>query len=305
MKVAIGGASGLIGKRLVQHLQSQGFHLYQLVRPGRSHTGFDGVSTIVWNPSSGDLDPEQMEGLDAVIHLGGEPITGTWTETKKRRILDSRVKSTRLLAETIAGLERPPRVFACASAIGYYDQTNYTKPQDENAPKGEGFLAEVGAAWEAATEPAKTAGVRVVNMRIGIVLDKQGGALKELLTPFKMGVGGVVGNGKQVMSWITTDDVVRAITFCVTNQSLNGPVNLVAPDAASNQRFTKMLGKLLKRPTILPVPGFAIGLLFGEMGRTLILSGAHVVPRKLEEAGFHFKTAGLEAGLKHALFHAS
>lgn len=304
MKVAIGGASGLIGKRLVQHLQSQGFHLYQLVRPGRSHTGFDGVSSIVWNPSSGDLDPEQMEGLDAVIHLGGEPITGTWTAQKKRRIIESRVNSTRLLAETMAGLERPPRVFACASAIGYYDQTNFTKPQDESAPKGSGFLAEVGAAWEAATEPASAAGIRVVNMRIGIVLDRQGGALKEMLIPFKMGVGGVVGSGKQVMSWITTEDVVRAITFCVTNQSLQGPVNLVAPDAAGNQRFTKTLGKLLHRPTFVPVPGFAIGLLFGEMGRTLILSGAHVVPRKLEEAGFHFKTAGLEAGLKHALFHA-
>ncbi|CAM2009432.1 TIGR01777 family oxidoreductase [Acanthopleuribacter pedis] len=304
MKIAIGGASGMIGKQLVAHLQTRGFHIYQLVRPGRSHTGFDKVSTIVWDPANGDLDKEHLEGLDAVIHLGGETITGTWTETKKKRILDSRVKSTTLLATTMAKLKRKPTVFACASAIGYYDQTDYNRPLDESAPQGGGFLAEVGAAWEAATQPAADAGIRVVNMRIGIVLDTQGGALKEMLTPFKMGVGGVVGSGKQMMSWITTEDVVRAITFCTSNPNLSGPVNLVAPDAATNKRFTKTLGKVLGRPTFIPVPGLAVSLLFGEMGRTLILSGAHVVPRKLEEAGFNFKTAGLEAGLKHALSKA-
>lgn len=293
LTVAITGASGLIGTALSAFLTTGG-HTVRPVTRRKSEEG------IYWKPSEGEIDAAAFEGVDAVVHLAGESIAGgRWSEEKKRRILDSRVDGTTLLAETLAGLDNPPRVLISASAVGYYGDRD--EPVDETSEPGDGFLAEVCKAWEEAAEPARAAGIRVVHPRIGVVLSPQGGALAEMLTPFKMGVGGKVGAGDQGMPWIAIDDVVAALHFALMETDIVGPINLTAPNPVDNATFTKVLGNVLGRPTVIPVPRFGIKMLFGEMGEKLLLEGALVHPNRLKEHGFRWDYPELEPALRHLL----
>ncbi|MEM1178126.1 MAG: TIGR01777 family oxidoreductase [Acidobacteriota bacterium] len=289
-RIAVSGASGLLGRRLLPALRQAGWSPQAMVR----RPGGDG---IFWDPRGGTLDAASMEGLDAVVHLAGENVFGRWTDAKKERIDQSRVLGTRLISQTLAGLERPPRVLVSASAIGYYGDRG-DAIMDESGTLGEGFLAEVCGRWEAETAAARDAGVRVVNLRIGIVLAKGGGALKQMLPPFKMGVGGRLGDGQQWFSWIHIDDVVRSILFALDRDDLEGPVNCVAPAPVRNQELTRVLGRVVRRPTLFPVPKFALGVVFGEMAEETLLASTRVAPAALEGAGFRFEHPDLEAALR-------
>ncbi|MFK7819054.1 MAG: TIGR01777 family oxidoreductase, partial [Planctomycetaceae bacterium] len=247
------------------------------------------------------LNADLLEGVDAVVHLAGESIaTGRWSDQKKHRIKHSRIAGTRTLCEALAAMERKPEVLVCASATGFYGDRGDELLTEDSAP-GEGFLVDVCQGWEEATAAASNAGIRVVNIRIGVVLDKQGGALAAMLMPFKMGVGGKIGSGKQYWSWITLTDLVRAIDHCICTESLNGPVNAVSPNPSTNTEFTKAMGKALGRPTIFPLPGFMAKLVLGQMAEDLLLASARVVPNRLRESGFEFKYSDLNAALTHAL----
>jgi len=297
LRVAIGGASGLIGTALAALLTSREHYVFPLVR----HPPHAAAREIYWNPAGGEIDAPALEGVDAVVHLGGESIAGgRWTARRRAAIRDSRVTSTQLLSQTLARLRQRPHTFICASATGYYGDRGDEPLMEDSAP-GEGFLPEVCQAWEAATEPARQAGLRVVNLRIGIVLSPRGGALKKMLPPFKAGLGGVVGNGRQYMSWITLSDLVRAIDFLLLTDNILGPVNAVAPNPVTNREFTRALGRVLRRPTIFPLPGFVVRTLFGEMGQALLLDGSRVLPTKLERAGFSFLHSRLEDALRFEL----
>jgi uncharacterized protein len=297
MIIAVTGSTGLVGSALVTALEARGHLVRRLVRGSIS----DGDHEIRWNPDQGEIDAAELNGIDGVVHLAGENIAGgRWTESFKRRILESRTKGTRLLAETLAGLEMKPSVLVSASAIGYYGN-RHDEEVDELAPSGNGFLAEVCREWEAATEPAHDAGIRVVKLRIGPVLSPKGGALAKMLTPFKLGLGGVIGSGRQYFSWIALDDLVNAIVFAVENESLVGPVNAVAPGAVTNRDFTKTLGRVLGRPTIFPMPAFAARLAFGEMADEMLLGGVKVAPHELIKTGFRFEYPQLEPALVHLL----
>ncbi|MGI9429005.1 MAG: TIGR01777 family oxidoreductase [Bythopirellula sp.] len=294
--VVVTGASGLIGTRLVAALEDDGKRVLRAVRRPAQHD-----QELSWDPPSGTIDREKLEGVDAVIHLAGAGIAAKrWTEKYKQLLIDSRVDGTTLIAETIASLDNPPRVFACASAIGYYGNRGNTE-LDESAASGDGFLPEVCMQWERACQAARDADIRTVNMRIGVVLSTAGGALKEMLTPFKLGGGGILGNGRQYFSWIALDDIVRAMQFLLDNNSLSGPVNLVSPNPVTNREFTKTLGRVLSRPTVLPMPAFAARLLFGEMADALLLASTRVVPGSLANAGFSYQYADLEPALRHIL----
>jgi uncharacterized protein len=276
VKILVSGASGLIGSHLVPVLRSQGHQVFNLVRrPVKNN------EEIQWTPdfqlNAGDFE--------AVIHLAGETIMGRWTDKKKAAILESRTVGTRNVAASVAAMHA--KVFVTASAVGYYGPHG-DEILTENSPSGDDFLAQVAREWETATESARQAGVRVVNLRIGVVLTPSGGALKQMLTPFRMGVGGRVGSGKQWMSWVALDDVIGAVLFALGTDSLSGPLNLVAPSPVTNAEFTKTLGHVLHRPTIFSVPATAIKIAFGEMGETLLLSGQRVVPKKLQESGYKF-----------------
>lgn len=297
MRILVTGSSGLVGTALCPALEAAGHQLTRLVRPPREPAPGIGI----WDPAAGVLDADTVAGHDAVINLAGENIAGgRWNKARKERIRDSRVKGTRLLAETMACLDAPPRVFVSASAIGYYgDRAGQLLREYHEA--GEGFLPEVCQAWEEATEPAKAAGVRVVCARIGIVLSPEGGALKKMLTPFKLGVGGKVGSGGQFMSWIHLDDVVGAFLHLLETDALKGPVNLVAPDALDNADFTKTLGRVLRRPTIFPLPAFMVRLLFGEMGQDLLLASTRVDPERLKQTRYRFRFPRLEDALRNLL----
>jgi len=294
--VVVTGASGLIGTQLVAALEADGKRVIRAVRR-EAHSDQE----LSWDPAAGTIDRKKLEGVDAVIHLAGANIAGKrWSEAYKQLLIDSRVAGTKLIAETIASLDRKPRVFACASAIGYYGNRGQAQ-LDESAVCGDGFLPEVCMQWERSCEAARDAGIRTINMRIGVVLSPAGGALKEVLTPFKLGGGGVLGSGRQFFSWISLSDVVQAMQFLVNHDSLAGPVNLVSPGAVTNREFTKTLGRVLSRPTILPMPAFAARLLFGEMADALLLASTRVVPEVLTTAGFHFQHPNLEPALQHLL----
>ena len=259
MKVVVTGGSGLIGSALVPCLERAGHLVTCLTRGTARH----GVSAF-WDPSTGEVSPGALDGVDSVVHLAGESIaSGRWTEVKKEKIRDSRVLATRRLAETLASLPTPPRTLVTSSAIGFYGDRGEER-LDEAAIPGVGFLPDVCEAWEAATEPAQNQGVRVVNLRTGIVLTAAGGALAKMLTPFKLGLGGVIGSGRQYMSWITIDDLLGALLFGLTTDVLRGPVNAVAPVPVTNLEFTKTLGHVLRRPSVFPLPAFAARLAFGE-----------------------------------------
>ena len=256
-------------------------------------------SEFQWDPAHGRIDASGLEGSDAVVHLAGETVAGRWTASKKRRIVESRVKSTQLLSEALANLDRPPPTLVVASAVGYYGDRG-EEPLTEESTPGSGFLADVVKQWEAASEPAERAGIRVVRTRFGIVLSGAGGALKTMLPAFRLGVGGKLGSGRQYMSWVTIDDVVGAIHEGLTNERLSGPVNVVAPAPVTNQEFTRTLGRVLHRPALLAVPGPALRLVLGEFANDA-LGGARVVPARLEAEGYEFRYPRLEPALRHAL----
>lgn len=295
MKVLVTGSTGLVGSALVPFLLTSGHQVARLVRSPPTAGG-----DVHWDPAAGRLEPTNLEGLDAVVHLAGERITGRWTAAKKARIRSSRVQGTRLLAETLARLARPPKTLVCASAIGYYGDRGDEVLREES-PSGAGFLAEVCREWEAAARPAAEKGIRVVHLRIGVVLSAAGGALALMLTPFKLGLGGRVGSGQQYMSWIAIDDLAGIIQHALTNESLRGPVNAVAPRAITNREFTKTLGRVLGRPTVFPMPAFAARLAFGQMADELLLASARVEPARLIASGYKFRTPELEAALRHLL----
>lgn len=297
MKILVSGSHGLVGKALINALTTDGHEVLRLVRRSRSV----GAPEVEWHPNQGQIDAEHLEGFDVVVHLAGESIaSGRWTENKKRAIRESRVKGTTLLSETLARLSRPPSVFLCASAIGYYGDRGDELLTEQSAP-GKDFLSSVCLEWENATKPALEKGIRTISTRFGIILDPEGGALAQMLTPFRIGVGGKVGSGKQWMSWIALDDVVNGLKFLIADKRVQGPVNFVAPNPVTNEEFTKTLGRTLSRPTIFPVPAFAARLAFGELADALLLSSQKVEPSVLEDNGFLFSWPTLEPALQHIL----
>jgi uncharacterized protein (TIGR01777 family) len=299
MNVLVTGASGLIGQTLSPFLTAGGYGVSRLVRSKPQ----GGAAEVYWNPAGGDIDEPKLEGFDAVIHLAGEPITGRWDAAKKRAIRESRIKSTRLLCETMARLSSRPRVLVAASASGYYGDRGDEVLREESAA-GSSFLSQVCQEWEAATKPAAESGVRVVHLRFGFVLSLAGGGLAKMLPAFKMGVGGKIGSGKQYMSWIGIDDLVQIILFATTADTLRDPVNVVAPHPVTNLEFTKTLGRVLGRPAIFPMPAFAVRLAFGEMGKELLLASARIEPARLLSAGYQFRFPELEGALRHLLGRA-
>ena len=296
MKILVSGSTGLVGSALVPFLSTGGHEVIRLVR-GRPQPG---EAAVPWDPQAGTIEAAGLEGLDAVVHLAGENVAGRWTAAKKARIRSSRVAGTRLLAEALAGLKRPPRTLVCASAIGYYGDRGDEVLREET-PSGAGFLAEVCREWEAAARPAAEKGLRVVHLRIGVVLSPAGGALARMLTPFKLGLGGRIGAGSQFMSWIAIDDLTGAVHHALTTESLRGPVNAVAPRPVTNREFTKTLGRVLGRPTLFPMPAFAARLAFGEMADELLLASARVEPAKLVTSGYRFRAPELEGALRRLL----
>ncbi len=293
---AVTGASGLVGSQLVKELEEDGVRVLRLVR-----RPVENEQEIRWNPAEGIIDAARLEGVDTVIHLAGKGIaTGRWTGEFKRQIVESRTKSTRLLSETLAQLEHKPRVLVGASAIGFYGDRG-AEPVDEDSPLGIGFLPEMCQQWEAAYEPASEAGIRTVQVRIGVVLSPNGGAIEKMLPTFKWGVGGRLGNGRQMMSWVALHDLIRVLRFAADSDSLHSAVNATAPHPVTNREFTRTLGKVLGRPTLLPAPAFALRLLLGEMADALLLEGASILPKRLEEAGFAFETPRLAEALERVL----
>ncbi|MGH9940814.1 MAG: TIGR01777 family oxidoreductase [Pyrinomonadaceae bacterium] len=301
MKIIATGATGLVGSKLVSALLSEEQQLTRLVRRKPQGQKPPGVTDALWEPATGLIEAAQLEGHDAVVHLAGDNVAGgRWTAEKKQRIRDSRVEGTKLLVQTLTQLASRPRTLVSASAIGFYGNRG-DELVNEDSPAGADFLAGVCREWEAATEPAAQAGMRVVLLRIGVVLSGDGGALQKMLTPFKLGVGGRVGSGRQYMSWVSLDDVVGVIKYALTNESLRGPINVVAPQAATNEEFTKTLGRVLGRPTLFPAPAFALRLAFGEMADALLLGSTRVEPRRLGAAGYQFQHPRLEGALRSAL----
>jgi uncharacterized protein (TIGR01777 family) len=301
MEIVVTGSSGLIGSALVPALLAKGYRVIRLVRRKATVVRPDGSTEAFWNPMMKQIDDKALDNCEAVIHLAGENIAdGRWDEEKKRRVRDSRVKGTRFLAETLARLERPPEVFICASAIGYYGDRG-DEVLTEESPPGSGFLPEVCCQWEAAAEEARRAGIRTLHMRTGLVLSRQGQLLKRMLIPFKIGLGGKIGDGRQWMSWIVIDDVVGAFLHVLEDDTISGPVNVVAPQPVTNHEFTRTLGRVLNRPAFLTVPAFALRWAFGEMADELVLASARVEPRKLLDSGYKFLYPTLEAALRHLL----
>ena len=296
MKIVVTGASGLVGSALVESLRRGGHELIRLVR----HPSGD-PDAAVWDPGAGTIAMDALCDVEGVVHLAGAPIAAKrWTRKTKRDILQSRVQGTRTLSEALARLPHPPRVLVSASGVGYYGSCG-DEVVNEDRPAGSGFLAEVAQQWEQATAPASAAGIRVVTMRLGVVLSMAGGALPRMLLPFRFGAGGPVGNGQQYMSWITLDDVVAAVQALLKNDSLTGPVNMVAPTPVTSREFARTLGRVLHRPSRLPLPALAVRLMMGEMGEELLLASTRAIPDKLSASGYTFQHPALEEALRHVL----
>lgn len=294
MKVVVSGASGLIGSALVPALEAAGHDVLRLVRRDAR-----GASEVAWDPGAGTVDAARLAGVDAAVSLSGANLNRRWTAARKREIRDSRVSSTSLLARTLAELEPRPRVFVSAGGCGIYGDRG-DEVLTEESELGTGFLADVGRAWEAAADPARAAGLRVVSFRQGMVLTRDGGALRQMLLPFKLGVGGRVASGRQWWSWVSLDDLVAAYLF-VLESELAGPVNLASPSPVTSAAFAKALGRALHRPAVLPVPAVTIKVLFGERGEAVVLEGQRTLPARLLDAGFTFAYDDLDAALERAL----
>ena len=299
MHVAISGSSGLVGTALRPYLQTAGHTTTPIVRqkPGTAAP----AQGIPWILEEGLPELASLEGVDAVVHLAGESIAeGRWSDAKKARIRESRVAATQKLAESLARMEQPPKTLVVASAIGIYgDRGDERLPEDSKL--GSGFLAEVCKDWEAAADPARAAGIRIVHLRFGVILSPKGGALKKMLLPLKLGAGGRIGSGQQYMSWVALDDVVGAIQHALSTDGLEGAVNVTAPNPVTNRAYTKTLGRVLWRPTIIPMPGFAARLAFGEVADALLLASQRTVPTVLERTGYQFRHPELEPALRHML----
>jgi uncharacterized protein (TIGR01777 family) len=297
MIIAVTGSTGLVGSALVAALGADGQRVRRVVRRPVQ----DAEHEIRWDPAGGIIDAAHFNDVDAVVHLAGENLAAhRWSKAVKEKIRDSRVRGTQMLCETLASLAVKPTVLVSASAVGIYGNRG-DELVDESSPPGSGFLADVCQEWEAATSPARDANIRVVNLRLGLVLCRQGGALASLLTPFRLGLGGVLGSGQQYMSWIALDDLVRVIQFALHAAALCGPVNAVTPEPITNREFTKTLGRVLGRPTVLRMPAAAIRLAFGEMADEMLLVGARVAPSALSAARFEFHYPRLEPALRHLL----
>ncbi|HEU4560385.1 MAG TPA: TIGR01777 family oxidoreductase [Longimicrobium sp.] len=294
LRIAVTGASGLVGTELVRCLENDGHTVLRLVRRQPK-----GPAEIRWDPEAGQVDAAGLEGVDAVVNLAGENVGERWTEERKRRIRVSRVDGTRALAEALAGLSRKPKVLVNASAVGIYGDRGDERV-DETSPPGGGFLAGVVREWEAAAEPATRAGIRVVLPRLGVVLTGRGGALARMLTPFRLGAGGPMGSGTQWMSWISLDDTVDVLYLAIMDERLSGPVNTVA-GAVTNEEFARTLGRVLNRPAIVPVPRFALKLAFGQMAEEALLYSQRAEHRKLTQLGYSFAHPELEKALRTAV----
>lgn len=296
MRILICGASGLIGKALTKALEAKGC---ELLLAGRKEPQDERETK--WTIEDGFAEPKRLEGLDAVIHLAGESVSALrWTDEKKAAIRSSRVDGTRSVVDALAKLKSRPKVLISGSAVGFYGDRD-DEILTESSTSGDNFLAKTCREWEAESRRAEDAGIRTVLLRTGIVLSKDGGALATMLLPFKMGVGGVIGDGKQWMSWISLDDEIRAIEFVLEHEEVRGAVNLVSPNPVTNQEFTSVLGEVLYRPTFIPLPEFAVSMLLGEMGDELLLSSTRAVPARLEQLGFEWQFPELKPALEHAL----
>ncbi len=300
MKVAISGSTGLVGNRLVKRLLENDHTVIRLVR---KNVPDDDTIKVSWSPYDGKIERERLEGIDAVVNLSGANLASSrWTEDRKKVLRDSRVVTTTFVSDVIGSLENKPKTMMSASATGYYGDTKKANSASEYSPHGKGFLSDLCREWEAATRPAANSGVRVVNGRFGVVLSTEDGALAKMLPVFKAGIGGHIGSGRQMMSWIVLEDLVDAIIFTLETESLNGPVNMVSPDPVTNKDFSKTLADVLGKPCFTRVPAFALKVALGsEMAEETLLASQNVVPEKLNEAGFEFRYPDLEGALKHAL----
>lgn len=299
-RFVVSGASGLLGSRLSAVLSAGGHAPVALTRES-SRAPRTAGGNVAWDPQSGSIDAKGLNTADYVVHLAGEPIaSGRWSDARRTSIRDSRVAGTRLLAETLGALDSPPRALICASATGWYGDRG-DEPLTEDAGPGHGFLSDVCRDWEAAADPAREAGIRVVNLRFGMVLWPAGGALKQMLPPFRAGAGGRIGSGRQFWSWVSLNDAIGAILHAAATDSLEGPVNVVSPAPVRNQEFSAVLGSVLRRPTLVPVPASVLRLLLGQMADELLLSSARVIPLRLRESGFTFRDPELEPALRHML----
>ena len=301
LAVGVTGSSGLIGRTLCNVLTTGGHRVVRVVRNLKTRKSEDAL----WDPIEGTVEEERLEGLDAVVHLAGEPLLGLrWTEEKKKRIWASRIEGTEHIARALARLRRPPRVLVSASAVGFYGNRGDQRLSEDSKP-GKGFLAKLCQAWEAATSPAARMGIRVAHLRIGLTLTPSGGALGTMILPFKVGIGGRIGSGRQYVSWIDHDDLLSLILHVIRTPSIRGAVNATAPHAVPNSTFTGTLGRVLDRPTFLPLPALALKALLGEMGKEMLLQGQRVQPTVAEKTGFEFMYPGLEESLRHQLGRAT
>lgn len=297
MKILISGASGLIGNALVPYLRSQGHQVTRLLRSPMTPS----ADAVAWNPENAHFNKADFEGFDAVINLSGENIaSGRWTEAKKKKLWESRVNLTKNLCQCLSQLDRPPKVLINASAIGFYG-SNGSKTLTEESSNGSGFLADICREWENAAMQAKEKGIRVVCLRFGMVLSTEGGGLSKMLVPFKLGLGGIIGTGKQYISWIAIDDVLSIILFALQNANVEGALNVVTPDPVTNAEFTKLLGKELNRPTIVPFPEFIARLIFGEMADEVLLASTKAIPSRLQTLGYPFQHPTLQGALRKLL----
>ena len=299
-RFVVSGASGLLGTGLSAVLSTGGHVPISLARTS-SRIPPSAEGSVAWDPRSGSIDASSLEGADYVVHLAGESIaSGRWSNERRRSIRDSRVVGTRLLAETVAAMKSPPKALICASATGWYgDRADEQLP--ESVGPGRGFLADVCREWEAAAAPARDAGIRVIHLRFGMILWPSGGALKQMLPPFQAGVGGRIGSGRQYWSWVSLDDAIGAILHAAANESLDGPETVVSPEPVRTEEFTAVLGSVLRRPTLVPVPAPILKLALGAMADELLLASARVIPARLRESGFRFRDPELEPALRHML----
>lgn len=300
MKIGITGASGLVGQEVGQYFAAKGHEIISFVRKGTSQPAAQ--NAIQWDIKAHDIDFDRLEGLDVVIHLAGANIAGQrWTKEYKQILLNSRVEGTRLISQALAKLKNPPKVLLSASAVGYYGPHDSEEVITEKDGPGDDFLAEICVKWEQSTQMAEAAGIRVVHMRFGTVLDPKGGALAKMLPIFKLGAGGKLGSGRQMFPWILLKEIPQIINFLIIVENIRGPVNIVSPDSVNNKEYTKILGEVIQRPTIFPVPSFGLRLLYGEMADALLLRGAQVKPHVLLDNQYVFEHADLQEALETCL----